>query len=56
MANQEFDIAINLDKDKEACMLLSHVDARDKFGFLWKDGHINTATDKAEHKLITGTF
>ena len=56
VAKQEFDIAINLDKDKEACMLLAHVDARDKFGFIWKDGHINTATDKAEHKLITGLF
>ncbi|HIG32401.1 MAG TPA: hypothetical protein EYQ09_03030 [Flavobacteriales bacterium] len=56
LANQEFDIAVNLDKDKEACMLLAHVDARDKFGFLWKDGHINTATDKAEHKLLTGIF
>jgi len=56
VANQEFDIAINLDKDKEACMLLSHVEAREKFGFIWKDGHINTATDKAEHKLITGFF
>ena len=56
LANQEFDIAINLDKDKEACMLLSHIDAKEKFGFLWKDGHINTATDKAEHKLITGFF
>ncbi len=54
VANQEFDIAINLDKEKEACMLLSHVEAREKFGFIWKDGHINTATDKAEHKLITG--
>jgi len=56
VANQEFDIAINLDKDKEACMLLSHVEAREKLGFIWKDGHINTATDKAEHKLITGFF
>jgi heptosyltransferase-2 len=56
VANQEFDIAINLDKDKEACMLLSHVEAREKFGFIWEDGHINTATDKAEHKLITGIF
>ena len=56
LANQEFDIAINLDKDKEACMLLTHVSAREKFGFIWKDGHINTATDKAEHKLITGLF
>ena len=56
LANQEFDIAVNLDKDKEACMLLSLINSREKFGFLWKDGHINTATDKAEHKLITGLF
>ena len=56
LANQEFDIAINLDKDKEACMLLSQINAKDKFGFIWKDGHINIATDKAEHKLITGLF
>jgi len=56
LANQEFDIAVNLDKDKEACMLLSLINAREKFGFLWKDGHVNTATDKAEHKLITGLF
>mgnify|MGYP001250437652 FL=1 len=56
LANQEFDIAVNLDKDKEACMLLSLINAREKFGFLWKDGHINTATDKAEHKLMTGLF
>ena len=56
LANQDFDIAINLDKDKEACMLLSHVNAKDKFGFIWKDGHINIATEKAEHKLITGLF
>ena len=56
LANQEFDIAVNLDKDKEACMLLSLINAREKFGFLWKDAHINTATDKAEQKLITGLF
>ena len=56
LANQDFDIAINLDKDKEACMLLSHVNAKSKFGFIWKDGHINIATEKAEHKLITGLF
>ena len=56
LADQEFDIAINLDKDKEACMLLTHVKARKKYGFLWKDGHINVATENAEHKLITGFF
>lgn len=56
LADQEFDIAINLDKDKEACMLLTHVKAKKKYGFLWKDGHINIATENAEHKLITGFF
>ena len=56
LANQSFDIAINLDKDKEACMLLSIIKAKKKFGFIWEDGHLNTATDKAEHKLITGIF
>ena len=56
LANQEFDIAINLDKDKEACMLLTLVNANKKFGFIWEDGHLNTATEKAEHKLITGIF
>ena len=56
LATQEFDIAINLDKDKEACMLLSLINSKKKFGFIWRDGHLNTATDKAEHKLITGLF
>ena len=56
VVNQEYDIVINLDKDKEACMLLSLINANKKFGFSWKDGHLNTATDRAEHKLITGIF
>ncbi|GAB4287128.1 MAG: hypothetical protein Kow0068_12850 [Marinilabiliales bacterium] len=54
--NREFDIAINLDKDEEACMLLSKVNAKEKYGFIWKDNHIDAATDKAQHKLITGLF
>ena len=56
LANQKFDIAINLDKDKEACMLLALINSYKKFGFIWEDGHLNTATDQAEHKLITGIF
>lgn len=56
LATQKFDIAINLDKDKEACMLLALLESKKKFGFIWKDGHLNTATDNAEHKLITGLF
>ena len=54
--NTEYDIAINLDKDKEACMLLKNVKAKRKFGFIWENNHVATATPRAEHKLITGVF
>jgi ADP-heptose:LPS heptosyltransferase len=54
--NQNFDIAINLDKDFEACALLKEVAADEKFGFIIKDGHIDSASPAAEHKLITGFF
>ncbi|UTW60810.1 glycosyltransferase family 9 protein [bacterium SCSIO 12741] len=56
LQNETFDIALNLDKDKEACMLLKQVDAKEKYGFTWENGHIDAATDKAEHKLLTGFF
>ncbi len=54
--NSEFDIAINLDKDVEACLLLAKVSAKEKYGFTWKDGHVAPATERAEHKLLTGFF
>lgn len=54
--NTKFDIAVNLDKDNEACMLLANVDAKIKYGYIWKDNHIAAATDRAEHKLLTGFF
>lgn len=54
--NTDFDVAINLDKDKEACMLLRNVKAKRKFGFSWDENHISVATPHAEHKLITGAF
>lgn len=56
VAHENYDIAINLDKDKEACMLLTLIKAKKKFGFLWKDGHLNIASNNAEHKLVTGLF
>ena len=34
ISKQSFDIAINLDKDKRSCILLSLVDAQKKFGFI----------------------
>ena len=54
--NQKFDIAINLDKEPEACALLKDVNASEKYGFIWKNHHIDVATPNAEHKLITGLF
>ena len=53
---RHFDIAINLDKEEEACRLLADVDARVKYGFTWEQRHLNAATPAAEHKIITGLF
>ena len=54
--NSSFDIAVNLDKDPEACMLLAKVDAPIKYGYTWANNHIAPATEKANHKLLTGFF
>ena len=51
-----WDIAINLDKDVEACALLARTNAKEKFGFTLRDGHIDAATPAAQHKLVTGLF
>ncbi|MDI9358462.1 MAG: glycosyltransferase family 9 protein [Phycisphaerales bacterium] len=56
LTQEAFDIAINLDKDKEACMLLTQVQAKKKYGFFWKDNHIAPVDAAAEHKLLTGLF
>jgi ADP-heptose:LPS heptosyltransferase len=53
---QHYDIAINLDKEIEACALLAEVDSVEKFGFTLKDRHIDAATPAAQHKLVTGLF
>jgi heptosyltransferase-2 len=56
--HQQFDIAINLDKETEACSLLADVDANEKYGYTWdmQQHHIAAATPAAEHKLLTGFF
>ncbi len=56
IGNSIFDIAINLDKEPEACILLEKVTAKQKFGFGWNGQHIIPATTSAQHKLITGFF
>jgi heptosyltransferase-2 len=54
--NMKFDIAINLDKEIEACSLLKDVTATEKYGYIWENHHLGIATPNAEHKLITGLF
>ncbi len=56
LLHRKFDIALNLDKEIEACALLADVDSKVKMGFTWKDGHIALADQNAEHKMITGAF
>jgi ADP-heptose:LPS heptosyltransferase len=54
--NMRFDIAVNLDKETEACCLLRDVEATEKYGFIWHNHHIDITTPNAESKLITGLF
>jgi heptosyltransferase-2 len=55
--NSSFDIAVNLDKDKEACFLIKQADAKEKFGFSWSDNnHIIGLSEAANEKILTGLF
>lgn len=56
LENSLFDIAVNLDKDPEACILMSKIEAVQKFGFTWEDHAVAPCTQAAEHKLLTGFF
>lgn len=56
LAQSEFDIVINLDKDEEACRLLDSISSAEKFGYSWKGNHLSAATDAAKHKILTGAF
>ncbi len=52
----KFDLAINLDKDKEACGLMNRISADTKKGFILKDGFPYPADENAKHKYLTGIF
>ena len=56
LQNAEFDIAINLDKEKEASALLSVVKAKEKYGYTLKDNVSQPINDLAFHKYQTGLF
>jgi ADP-heptose:LPS heptosyltransferase len=51
-----FDLAINLDKDREASALLNRISATVKKGFVLKDGKCAPIDKDAEHKFHTGVF
>ncbi|SDY28683.1 glycosyltransferase family 9 protein [Hymenobacter psychrophilus] len=55
---RRFDVAINLDKEKEACALLLKMDAGRKFGYTLRetDGVAWPVNELANHKYLTGVF
>ncbi len=56
LQSSEFDIAINLDKEEEACKILAQVKSSEKLGFIWSNNHISIANPESKHKLLTGFF
>ena len=52
----EFDIAINLDKDKEACSLMNKIAAAEKKGYFLNDGIPYPVNEAAIPKYMTGLF
>jgi ADP-heptose:LPS heptosyltransferase len=55
---REFDVVINLDKEKEACALLNNITAKEKYGYALRpyDGVAWPVNQLAEHKYLTGVF
>ena len=55
---RQFDAVYNLDKDKEACALLSTLQADAHFGYTLRpyDGVAWPQNELAEHKFLTGVF
>ena len=52
----EFDVIVNLDKDREAVALMNSLKSKKKFGFILNEGVCYPANILAEHKYLTGTF
>lgn len=56
LQNIEFQWVINLDKDPFACAIASSLTAKEKFGFILKDGKPAPANHLALQKFLTGIF
>ena len=52
----QFDLAINLDKDREACALINHINCLERRGYILQDGISAPADEKAVAKYMTGLF
>ena len=51
-----FDLLINLDKDREACALADRIEASVKRGFILRNGVCAPVDEFAKHKFLTGIF
>ncbi len=51
-----FDLVINLDKDREACAIMDRLEASVKKGFTLRNGICAPVDDEAKHKFMTGIF
>jgi ADP-heptose:LPS heptosyltransferase len=51
-----FDLVVNLDKDKEAIFIADKIDAKEKRGFIMRNGYCYPADGRALHKYLTGIF
>jgi ADP-heptose:LPS heptosyltransferase len=51
-----FDVAMNLDKDREACALMNKIRAKKKIGYDWVNGVCHPLNEPARRKFETGLF
>ena len=56
LGETNFELAVNLDKDPEACAVMNRVHARVKRGFHLANGICRPIDDLAQHKFETGLF
>ncbi|MGB8993045.1 MAG: glycosyltransferase family 9 protein, partial [Desulfobaccales bacterium] len=52
----EFDLALNFDKDREACAFMNLISAKAKKGFHLHNGKPSPIDQDAQHKFMTGIF
>ncbi|MDH7515060.1 MAG: glycosyltransferase family 9 protein [Bacteroidota bacterium] len=56
LSAMDFDVLVNLDKDREACALAGRLKAGVKRGFILRDGVPAPVDEFARHKFLTGIF